>query len=122
MSTLPTAVSITLKIEDEKLPFKDVRVRRALMMATDFDTIQKDLYKGKSEIGGWPTSPYYDWLYVPMEKRPAAVQELYKYNPEKANQLLAEAGYPKGFKTRMIVQNLSTYMDTAAVVKAMWEK
>lgn len=121
-ATLPTALGISLKIEDEKLPFKDVKVRQALMYATDFEAMKKDLFKGKAEVGGFPTSPKYDWLYIPMEKRPAAVQDLYKYNPEKAKQLLTEAGYPKGFKTRMIVQNISSSTDMAAVVKAMWSK
>lgn len=35
---------------------------------------------------------------------------------------MAEAGYPNGFKTRMIVENTSSSMDVAAAFKAMWDK
>ncbi len=30
------------------------------------------------------------------------MKELYVYNPEKAGALLAEAGYPDGFKTNIV--------------------
>ena len=40
----------------------------------------------------------------------------------KAKELLAEAGYPNGFKTKVIVQNVASSMDPIAAVKAMWAK
>lgn len=115
-------MGIQMRTDKEELPFKDKRVRQAMMMATDFNAIKNDLYKGEAEILIWPVaSPYY-WLYTPLEKLPENVQALYKYNPERAKQLLAEAGYPKGFKTKLIVQNVSIQMDPASVFKAMWAK
>ncbi|MBI4283816.1 MAG: ABC transporter substrate-binding protein, partial [Chloroflexi bacterium] len=119
---LPGTPTIQMRIDKADLPFKDIRVRQALMMATDFESLKKDLYGGEAEILSWPVPPSYGDIYVPIEKLPESVQSLYKYNPEKAKQLLAEAGYPKGFKTRIIVQNVAVDMDPAAAYKAMWAK
>ena len=52
--------------------------------------------------------PYYDCkeyadLYLGLDdpEMPASVKELYSYNPDKAKELLKEAGYPNGFKTSL---------------------
>ena len=92
----------------------------AMTMAIDYETLKKDLYQGQADKLVWPIHPGYAHIYVPMDKMPESVQALFRYNPERAKQLLAEAGYPNGFKTKMIVQNISTLMDSAAVYKFMW--
>jgi peptide/nickel transport system substrate-binding protein len=53
------------------------------------------------EIFSFPVPPLTDYkaLYIPLEKTSALVQELYGYHPDKAKQLLKEAGYPDGFDT-----------------------
>lgn len=117
-----TALAVTLKIEDEKLPFKDLRVRQAIMLATDFESIKNHLYRGEAAIGAYPVSAKYDWLYIPTDKLPEKAQALYKYDPNKAKQLLKEAGYPNGFKTKMIILSSSTYADMASILKDMWSK
>lgn len=119
---LPYGRSISMRQDKADLPFKDKRVRHALMMATDFNSIKNDLYGGQAEILVYPLPPVFTWLHTPMEKLPESVQALYKYNPERAKQLLKEAGYPNGFKTSMIVQASSTEVDAASVIKAMWAK
>ena len=43
------------------------------------------------------------------------MQELFDYKPEKAKQLLAEAGYPSGFKTSIICT--STQADLLSIIK-----
>lgn len=119
---LSAGIGVNMRIEKTDLPFKDKRVRQALTLATDFEAFQKDFYGGQAEIQVWPASSPFTALFIPLKNLPASVQALYKYNPEKAKQLLAEAGYPNGFKTRMIVQNISSEMDSAAAFKAMWAK
>jgi peptide/nickel transport system substrate-binding protein len=74
-------------------PFADVKVRKAMGHAIDSEAITKSLY-GDTVINTnqWGVST--SWSYNPsVEGQP--------YDPDKAKQLLAEAGYPKGFKTKL---------------------
>ena len=117
-----SSVGIFMRTDKKDLPYKDKRVRQALMMATDFEALKKDLYGGRGEIQVWPVSPIYKEAYVPIDQLPESTRALYKYNPERAKQLLAEAGYPAGFKARIIVRNISNWVDPISVYKAMWAK
>ncbi|WP_339159424.1 ABC transporter substrate-binding protein [Paenibacillus sp. FSL W8-0186] len=77
-----------------KSPFADVRVRKAMGHAIDSEAITKSLF-GDTVLNTnqWGLST--SWSYNPeVEGQP--------YNPEKAKQLLEEAGYPNGFKTKLI--------------------
>ena len=49
----------------------------------------------------YPQHPDFGDYFQPLEEMPESVQELYSYQPEKARQLLAEAGYPDGFEFDM---------------------
>jgi peptide/nickel transport system substrate-binding protein len=113
---------VAMRTDRQDLPYKDLRVRKALMMATDMEGIKQSLYKGQAEILDSPARKLYSGVYTPLEQLPAETQEMYKYNPEKAKQLLKEAGYPNGFKTRMLLAATSTAGDLAAVLKDMWSK
>jgi peptide/nickel transport system substrate-binding protein len=71
-------------------PFSDKRVRQAINYAIDADLIINKLVKGKAyRATSWLpiTSPAYDKAMKP-----------YPFDPAKAKQLLAEAGYPNGFE------------------------
>jgi peptide/nickel transport system substrate-binding protein len=111
-----------MRIERPGLPFGDVRVRQALMLATDFEAIKNDFYRGQAEIQVYPVTQRYDWLFVPLAQMSQSAQALYKYNPERAKQLLAEAGYPKGFKTKMVVSTLPPAPDVAEIFSYYWAK
>lgn len=119
---LSSGLGIHLRTENEDSPLNDKRVRQAIMRATDFDSIKRDLYQGRAEIQVWPVAPSVSWLFVPLNNLPESVRRLYKYDPPGARELLAEAGYPEGFKTRMIVRSHSNEMDLAETLKAMWER
>ncbi|MCS6801753.1 MAG: ABC transporter substrate-binding protein [Chloroflexota bacterium] len=76
--------------EARNTPLKDKRVRLALNYAIDRESIAKNLYKGTavpiSQVA-LPGSPYFDESVRPIP-----------YDPAQARRLLAEAGYPNGFK------------------------
>jgi len=107
---------------DKDLPYKDLRVRRAMMMATDFNAITNQLFGGEADLLGWPLTnqPELKIAYLPLSEAPASVQELWKYNPDKAKQLLVDAGYPNGFKTKLTVD--ARYADDMSIIQSMWAK
>ncbi|MEM6999448.1 MAG: ABC transporter substrate-binding protein [Pseudomonadota bacterium] len=78
-------------------PFKDVRVRRALNLAVNQQEIVELFYNGHAELMAFPQHPFFGPYFQPLEEMPADVQELFEYKPEKARQLLAEAGFADGF-------------------------
>jgi len=117
-----SCMTIAMRTDKKELPFSDIRVRQALFLATDFNKIKNDYYKGQAEILVWPIiyTREYASAYVPMDKLPANVRELYSYNPTKAKELLTAAGYPTGFKTTIITYNTESYVEYLSMIKAMW--
>jgi peptide/nickel transport system substrate-binding protein len=114
---------ISMRTDKKDKPFSDIRVRQALMMATDFNAIKDGYYGGEAEIDVWPLNKNFAASgYVPLNEMPAKVQDLYKYDPEKAKQLLKEAGYPNGFKTSIIVSGQGSDVDDVSIFKDMWAK
>jgi ABC-type transport system substrate-binding protein len=75
-----------------KKPFSDVRVREALSYAIDKESIVKNIYQGRALVASNMVAPLTTG-YVKVKG--------YSYEPEKARKLLAEAGYPKGFKAKL---------------------
>jgi peptide/nickel transport system substrate-binding protein len=81
---------------DSKNPqsiFADIKVRQAIAYAIDDEAISSGIGHGLFLAANQffpPKSPYYNSNVVG-----------YPYNPAKAKQLLSEAGYPKGFQTKL---------------------
>ncbi|XYI35407.1 Peptide ABC transporter substrate-binding protein [Cupriavidus oxalaticus] len=92
-----------LALRVDARPFNDIRVRRALNMAVNKQEIVKQYYGGNAELFAYPQHPDYTGYFEPLSAMPESVRELFTYNPEKAKKLLAEAGYPKGFKFKVQV-------------------
>lgn len=94
------------RVDKPELPFKDLKVRQAMNLAVDQRAILEDFYAGHGDlkpfpwphIPGTPTYP----MSVALEDMPEDVQMQFTYDPDKAKQLLTEAGYPDGFKTNII--------------------
>ena len=96
--------------------FKDVRVRQALNLALDRDTLVNQTLHGTH-------APAYG-LTPPMKASYTLPRPL-KYDPEKGRQLLAEAGYPGGKglpKFSILVNDVETHILIAQVVQDMWKR
>jgi len=103
-------------------PFDDLRVRRAMCLAIDNQAVLDAVYGvGAGVLQAHPLyAGYPETIYTPLEDCPAPVQELYTYDPEKARQLLTEAGYPDGFKTNIVMQNYEGYVDIVSMYADFW--
>jgi peptide/nickel transport system substrate-binding protein len=106
---------------DQK-PFDDIRVRRALNLAVNKAEIVKSYYGGNAELLAWPMHPTYSGYFEPLEQMPDGVKELFTYNPAKAKQLLAEAGYPSGFSFKVQTNSSNTEGDLLQMVAAYLDK
>ena len=113
--------AIHFRMDNPDLPWYDQNVRWALSMAIDREAIVRDYFGGDAEILATPAGPLLEYMgsYTPLEEQPEAVQELFKYQPEKAKQLLAEAGYPDGFKIKVDTAPQYT-IDLLEVVNYYW--
>lgn len=83
-------------------PFDDIRVRQAVLHAIDIEAILATVLDGIGALLTGPV-PTVANFYEPDVTR-------YEYDPQRARQLLAEAGYPNGFQT-----TLFTYIGGPAV-------
>lgn len=70
-------------------PFDDVRVRQAANHAIDRQSLVDDVLQGTATVANSPTPPAFGSAHNPDITG-------YDYDPERARQLLAEAGYPDG--------------------------
>ncbi len=112
-----------LAMRIDKPPFDNIKVRQAMMMCINYEDILKNYWSGEGQIYTWPYSKikeYQDLYLDPADYSPAA-KELFSYNPEKAKQLLKEAGYPNVFKTNIIliqdeVDFVSIYKDALSKI------
>jgi ABC-type transport system substrate-binding protein len=70
-------------------PFKDVRVRQAIAHAINKESIVRNLYRGAASAATQGLPPSLFGYNTDIKG--------YDYDPERAKQLLADAGYPDGF-------------------------
>jgi peptide/nickel transport system substrate-binding protein len=94
--------SSVITMRTDMAPFTDVRVRRAISHAMDRQAINEAVW-----LRGAPTAAVsrglVEWT-LPIDQLGAGAR-YYEYDPKEAQRLLAEAGYPKGFKTQLTVTN-----------------
>ena len=100
-------------------PYSDVRVRKAMQMAINNEELARSLYGNTADpYALMLIAPVFPDYYTPLEEFPEDVQEGYRYNPAKARELLAQAGYPDGFKQELPVQGED---DLTNLFIAYWE-
>jgi len=97
-------------------PLDDLRVRQALSLAINRQAIADRIMEGAAIPTGQYLSPG-TYSYVP-DLKPTP------YDPAKAKALLAEAGYPKGFRITLHGPN-DRYVNDAKIIQAvgqMWQR
>ncbi len=85
----PGITIVQMQLKQVKPPFSDVRVRQAVNMAVDKDSIIKNIMQGLAAPLKTPDNP---GLWGAFEFDPLP------YDPVKAKSLLSDAGYPNGFE------------------------
>ncbi|HEY91876.1 MAG TPA: ABC transporter substrate-binding protein [Dehalococcoidia bacterium] len=97
----PANSAIIYRMRNDIPPFTDARVRNAMQMAVDLEAIRDSFYQGQAySYSPFVTAVHGD-IYTPYEDLPESVKNITTYDPEGARALLAEAGYPDGFKTNI---------------------
>ena len=81
-------------------PFTDVRLRRAISHAMDRQALIEAVW-GRGAPTPAVSRGLVEWS-LPIDKLGAGARH-YQYDPQEARRLLAEAGFPKGFKTQLTV-------------------
>ena len=108
--------------------YPDIRVRQAMQKAINIEELAATHYGGVPDpiprafvYGGSEPDAY----STPWSQKPEAVREGYTYDPQRARELLAEAGYPDGFKVNLLTgpgdHIFSGSPDLAVIVKSYWE-
>ena len=109
----------------DKPPFNDVRVRRALSRATSLAEIFES---NAFSQGHWVPNPAVpaasaEWS-IPIDQLGPEGRKLYEHSTADAKRLLAEAGYPNGFKAQ--VESPGTaygpdFLDAAQILVKNWK-
>jgi peptide/nickel transport system substrate-binding protein len=85
-----------LMLNTKEKPFDDKRVRQAANYAVNKEAMVTDLLKGAATVANGITPPAFTWAHDDAIKP-------YPYDPAKAKQLMAEAGYPNGIDVTFYV-------------------
>lgn len=96
-------------INTKKKPFDDIRVRQAIALAVDKDSIIKGVYNDVGKIAHSSVIPT-------MVGYSENVKDT-EYNLEKAKQLLAEAGYASGLKATIYLNDNKARINVAEVLQ-----
>ena len=107
-----------LMMNVKKAPFDDARVREAIQLAIDYQQWNDLVFDNTSGVGcplmGMAHSfeECNTWPGLRPKDGPGGADAI-----AKAKALMAEAGFPDGFKTRYDVRQVGTYPDQCTVVK-----
>ena len=118
----PVATIAVVKIDEE--PFKDIRVRRALAMAGNWQEMAEanPFALGHAAVNPAVPAALREWS-IPIDQLPPDGRRLYEHNPKEAKALLAAAGYASGFK--MPVESTASWgsdmVDLAQIYVRNWK-
>lgn len=99
----------SLQWQVDKPPFNDLRVRQAFAYALDRDRINKIVMQGRGVISEGPTPAGLWWYDESIKSLP--------YDPEKAKQLLKEAGIEPGLKVSLSAPQIPAFQQISQLVQ-----
>ena len=111
VTKLPSQSFLVLIMNSGRPPFNDQRVRQAMNFAIDKEAIIKTLLGGNGTVLPAPAGPAH-------EGYDASLGVIYPYNPDKAKQLLADAGLGNGFSITLDTPD-GRYLQDKAIAEAV---
>ena len=111
--TVVGASTSSVGLNTSRPPFDDVRVRKAMQMALDLETINSSFFGGFAGMTPYgQVGPNGTGYYIPFEEWPEEVRKGHMYDPEGAEKLLDEAGYPRaaaGIRFKTVYTHFDRY-------------
>jgi peptide/nickel transport system substrate-binding protein len=104
-----------IAMRSDKPPFNDVRVRQAVALAIDRQTWVKSLQLGLGLVDNGPIPAGMKVWKLPTDQLGEGAK-YFRYDPQEAKRLLAEAGYPNGFETTYTTHSPATYGDATDLI------
>lgn len=95
---------------DAKNPLKDARVRRAIALTLDRPAIVKTLFNNLADVGN-------DSVFAPVYPSTDRSVPQRKKNLVLAKQLMAQAGYPRGFKLTLTTERTGEIPQLAQIIQ-----
>jgi peptide/nickel transport system substrate-binding protein len=112
----PIASLRVVKFDTRNPDLKDARVRQALGLAVNYEAITKSLWHGLLDVPRGHQLQSFGDLYDPNRPKPA-------YNPQKAKELLAAAGYKgRPIPYRIRPDAYAAEVATAQILISMWKQ
>lgn len=106
---VPSYRILQIGFETTLPPYDNPKVREAIHLAINREGISKAVFRGFSAPAKGPVPNAIN--YIPKDATPPP------YDPARAKQLLAEAGFPNGFKGSLITSERYELQNTATVVQ-----
>lgn len=103
--------STFILLNNSMKPFDDIRVRQALAHAIDMPSLVDIVFQGNATVA--------DSYYIPSILGHKSVGPM-EYNPEKAKELLIQAGYPDGIEIEFYTYEHPIHSAVAEVLQSMW--
>lgn len=105
-------VLLTLVMNLDNPILANQKVRQSIAYAIDRDLINERVYLNQQKVAQGLVSSTVSWAFNPNVQK-------YEYDPEKANRLLDEAGYPKGVDGKRFTISVHNYAGIPDRVKML---
>lgn len=122
IGTYPVGGSVRLCINTKKTPWGDQRVRKAVHLALDRQAAVKALTEGTGAIGA-PFDPRTEWS-IPLDEllKMPGYRQPKDADLAEAKRLLAEAGFPNGFKSSIMARSYPDYVNASIFIAEQLRK